>query len=259
MDRIERGVCMPLPMPRSAQRGGRGDSDSDSDSNGRRRRFAFMDWFDQAAGGGNDNDEYCDGEFKEWNWEWETLVDWWGELTCDDGKNDENDSDEDEEPNPCNMLGLEECMDNEAECEYQEGVCVWKNAPENRRNLYVIYDWQYLMINGEETEKEFCYKEGDDAGEGVYRMFEEPEDYFEAIAAAENEEECMNIGGKKWAGKKCKANKKIKCKRIGMDEKSKDNKERDCMLWSKYPDKKGKENKCKWDAKKQRCTGKITI
>merc|ERR1719419_2231833 len=79
---------------------------------------------------------------------------------------------------------------------------------------------------------------------------------MEAISNVKSEEECMNIGGKKWSDKQgCRANKMIKCKKIGMDEKQKENMERDCKLWSKYPDHKGKANKCNWDPRKKTWSG----
>merc|ERR1712244_88281 len=118
-----------------------------------------------------------------------------------------------------------------------------------------------MGVNGEETEEEFCYSDEDDPtpDDEVYRMFLDVEDYLDAVADADNEADCLNIGGKKYTGKGCKANKKIKCKRIGLKEKDTEKVARDCMLWSKYPDRKGKPNKCIWDADKEKCNGKITI
>lgn len=261
VDMIVRGECMPLPLPNNSQRGGRGrgadgrrQGGGQGQGGGPGRRL--LQWFMSDDDETND-DTLCDGEYSEWNWEFETLVDWWSELTCDNTYNDEMDDDVDETPNPCNELGPIMCLFNLDECDLQQGVCVWRNAPDNRRNLYVIYEWQYLMVDGELTDEEFCYEDGSSSTDVV--PFTSQQDYLDAIDAADSEAACMNLGGKKWTGKKCKAGKKIKCKNIGAEEDDDEKMERDCLMWSEYPDRKGKKNRCNWDAKRGKCSGKVTI
>lgn len=81
---------------------------------------------------------------------WNSIEDFIDDLTCVDEEDDEKEID-----NPCEDLSWNKCRANE-ECEMQNRICIWKNAPANERNLYVMYDWKYLTKDGEETTDTFC-------------------------------------------------------------------------------------------------------
>merc|ERR1719361_1879283 len=73
--------------------------------------------------------------------------------------NQENDLDDVE--NPCEDLGMFGCRRAD-ECDYQDGVCVWTEAPEDQKNLYMIVEWKDLTVDGEVVEETWCYSDGED-------------------------------------------------------------------------------------------------
>jgi len=60
----------------------------------------------------------------------------------------------------CDGLGEEACKKAMGKgCRLKSKVCYKSDAPEGERNLFVKYDWQYLMKDGELTAEEFCFSE----------------------------------------------------------------------------------------------------
>lgn len=225
------------------------ESESESDDSG--------DFMDDMI-----NPELCDGEFAQ-GMDWNTFADWINEIMCmmDDDDENEDDKEQEEEQemkeNPCNSLRFLDCRQKD-ECDWQVGVCVWNEAPENRRNLYVMYDWEYLYLDGEKTDDTFCRDKDDDT---LY--FVEPPIKF--CEERDNEDDCLNYGCKGWQKDRCKPQKKlIRCKRLGdhLDKKAPGYEEelaKICTRYSKYPDRDGKKNRCEWNEKKKKCAGKIKL
>merc|ERR1719411_371100 len=177
---------------------------------------------------------------------WEPLADLLDKLTCDNGENEEGGMEEKEgrKENPCINLDAAGCAKAEM-CDVQRGVCVW-NAPEDgRRNLYVIYDWQYLVVDGEITKEQWCYS--DDT------RFNTSDEYAQFCLLIDDDEECVMKGcalDKKDGS--CKAmNGKLKCSKLGdQEDKLSENNEALCKRYSGLG--------CKWN-KKKGCQGKAKI
>jgi len=163
----------------------------------------------------------CDGDFEQ-GYTWETLADLLTELTCDDEQPEDLDADldnPDRQRNPCIELEANNCIEEDS-CDLQQDVCVWNQAPENRRNLYVVYDWQYLVEDGEKTEEEWCFSDG--------LVLGSQEDYNEMCAFQETEEDCLANGCKKFKQNKGKCQpekKKVNCKELGPEGADKDSAE----------------------------------
>jgi len=110
--------------------------------------------------------------------------------------------------NPCNRLEEDECEEAD-QCDFQRGVCVWNQAPDNERNLYATYEWDYLYEEGEATTESFCYKDS---------TIRSKKDYTDLCNATTEEADCLNFGCKSFKRGKCKAEKKaIKCKKVGKE------------------------------------------
>lgn len=201
---ITRGVCIPLPLPGQSndqrrQAGEGGGQRRNPGEGGRRLQDAPLP-------------PSCDGEFQQ-GYTWESLVDLWSELLCDDNNAEDGpdaDLDDPDRPNnPCRDLDRNDCISAEA-CDLQEGVCVWNQAPANRRNLYAVYDWQYLIEDGEKTDVEWCYSDG--------IVLADQADYNALCDAQDTKEGCEANGCKKFKENKksCKPEtKKINCKNLG--------------------------------------------
>merc|ERR1712039_792099 len=118
---------------------------------------------------------------------------------------------------PCVGLTNRQCTNN-AECDYQNRVCVWTNAPTNQQNLYVIYDWKYTTVDGAVTTDEFCYS---DLSTDSIDTKQKHQDYLDDLVAdgtITNNKVCKSYGGKFKAAKKNKpdmCNSKLKkCKKL---------------------------------------------
>merc|ERR1719293_558169 len=105
----------------------------------------------------------CD-DMKDQGGIWQTLVDTLFDVTCDDGEAEEGGdrNAEGRRQNPCVQLEDAECEES-SDCDLQESICVWNEPEENRRNLYVTYEWHYLMEDGELTDEPWCYSDADDS------------------------------------------------------------------------------------------------
>lgn len=138
------------------------------------------------------------------------------QLTCqDDGSTDVGQSD------PCVGQNRRKCNSN-TECDLQNGVCVWKNAPVDQQNLYVVYDWKYLTVNGEETTQEYCFDDGSTVQITTVVEHEQVIGGLMMSGAINDKATCQEWGGKPKTKKKdgsliCKGNnKKVKCKKLSV-------------------------------------------
>jgi len=253
---IVRGECIPVPMQgqRMDQRrqtgDGRGGRGGDGDGrDGRRRRLAEKE---EESDEDDDADATppaapdCDGEWNQ-GWTWETVVDMWNELTCDSREPDEGSgadtSDADRPVNPCLNLERNDCTRAEA-CDLQQGICVWNQAPENRRNLYVIYEWQNLVVDGEETDETWCYS--------ADTLFKNVIDYA-GMCKEQGEDTCKDMGCSGFKKGMCQAeSEEIKCKKLGdkKEAKNSDNKKAICAMYSLLG--------CEWSDSKG-CTGVVNF
>jgi len=161
---------------------------------------------------------------------WSSLEDLMDDLTCVDP-----DKSDDDVKNPCEDLKWADCKAQEG-CEMQNRVCVWTQAPADERNLYVVYDWKYLTVDGDVQDETFCYDDGS-------AMIESLEDFEQVCEAIVSQQGCGDMGCK-WkslrkdsnAGR-CVANKRVRCKKL-----TKIN----C----------GRFENCNWKEQKEKCTGK---
>jgi len=124
---------------------------------------------------------------------------------------------------------------------------VWNEAPDNRRNLYVVYDWQYLVEDGEVTEEEWCFNDN--------QVLTSAADYVELCEAQDNAESCAMYGCKKFKENKgtcLPEKKKINCKKLGPEdaEKNAESRKEICDMFLSIG--------CSWNEKKG-CKGKVNL
>jgi len=176
------------------------------------------------------------------------------EITCvafgDDDDEDEGmeEDDDGEEADQCEGLRGNACRRTDGcTLNEQSQVCVWDDAPEGQRDFYAIVEWQYLTIDGEETEISWCYEEETSA-------FANVDEYKEYCVNEERtEDDCVAYGCKSWNTRKgkCKAQKKkVKCKKLGRDLEA-EQKEMVCNLYATLG--------CSWNEKKEKCAGSVDL
>lgn len=164
MDTIERGVCTPLPLRQGGPgrngppggQGGRGGGDG-----GNRRlqggRTNNSQGNQRGPGMGNNGGSFlCSQQDNDDTTNFGSVMDTLTDLTCLDSDGSGSGGGDSFDDNPCVGLQGRQCQSND-ECDWQNRVCVWQNAPEGQQNLYVVYEWRYVTIDGEKTEDEYCY------------------------------------------------------------------------------------------------------
>merc|ERR1712083_265764 len=110
-----------------------------------------------------EDDNECDGKVEGGKNKFTDYDKVFDDLTCKRGKEAEKKF---TKKDPCNALKKEECMKKKGMCLYKGSTCAFnakakkktddKDKPEDMQ-LYAVYEWKYLTVDGEETKEEFCF------------------------------------------------------------------------------------------------------
>lgn len=231
-DTIERGVCTPLPLRQGGpgregrqgeggRGGGQGGNGGGRGGGNRRRlqggRSNNNENNQRGPGFGNNGGSFqCSRQEGDQTTNFGSVMDTLTDLTCVDSDGSGSGGGNSFGDNPCVGLQGRQCQSND-ECDWQNRVCVWQNAPEGQQNLYVVYEWRYVTLNGEETEDEFCYSALDTDSitdkDSHNIMLEGLVD----TGVITDKKECKAYGGKFKKGKGTCSSKVKKCKTLNPD------------------------------------------
>lgn len=121
---------------------------------------------------------------------------------------------------PCVGQNRRTCTQN-SECQLQNNVCVWTNAPVGQQNIYVVYDWKYVTSNGVETTDTYCFDDGSMTQITTVVDHEQLINGLVLSGDITDKQTCQEWGGKAKTKKsgtfQCKGNnKKLKCKKLSV-------------------------------------------
>jgi len=164
---------------------------------------------------------------------------------------EEEGDDDEEQDNPCDGLDKAAKCKKQDSCSWEKGTCVWENAPVERQNFYVVYEWMNLTKDGEETDETFCYaKPSSPVGDISITDKKIFGEVCSLWGSLENQEACEAWGCKFKKGK-CDVNKKVKCSKLGNDDVEFGGVETVCNAFA--------EAGCKFTEKKGKCGGKAKL